>query len=763
MNKQELARRLMATFLDELDEQLRVLNTDLLALESDTTNAERLRSVFRVAHTLKGAARAVDARAIEGACHALESLLSAVRAGTASLGANEFDLLFRTADALADAGLRLRAGLTLADSPIAAFRVTLANAAADGDAEDGRVVGPRSTPARDAIAPSNMAAETAPPAESVSTSEIERGNLDGLADQGTRSEQALRVGADKLDALFAGIGELTIATGRILNGTAQLEAIHESMEGTLSQWRRTARRLRRNVPPSTGSPESDLLAETEEQLERLSRRVTRLAASAVRDARTLRHGTEQVSDLVRSLRLRPFADVCEALPRVARDVAAASGKDVQLLLTGTDVDADRAVLDGIREAVLHLVRNAVDHGIEQPAVRTGAGKPARGTVTVGASLRGDRLLVSVSDDGGGIDSAALRDSLARAGRDVGAGAAELKTALLRGGVSTRAEASAFSGRGVGIDLARAAVTRMGGRLDVTWQAGKGTDFTLECPLTLARIRAVMAVVGSQTFALPTAHVERLLRLPRADIRRVEGRDVFSAPHQHAHALVPIVSLAQVLGPPLVDRPVADRACLALLEVGGERLGVLVDELLGEQELIVRALPAAQSLSVHLSGAALLPDGGVALVLDAGSLVLAGLERRGEAIAESAPRHRPTVLVVDDSLTTRTLERSVLEAAGYTVLTAVDGVDGWRMVEETGCDLVVSDVEMPRMDGFGLCEAIRASERHRALPVILVTALESPEHRARGLSVGADAYIGKSGFDQATLVDTVEQLLGPVAA
>jgi two-component system chemotaxis sensor kinase CheA len=757
VNKQELAHRLMATFLDELDEQLGVLNADVLALESDPTDADRLRSVFRVAHTLKGAARAVDALAIEGACHALESLLSAVRAGTASLGSKEFERLFGTADALADAGLRLRAGQTLAGSPIVALAVPIAAPTAIGV--------PVSTPdARPtAVAGREVGEPVIPPPTPADEAIDVVHSVGEIPDQRTRSERALRVGADKLDALFAGVGELTIASACVSSGSSELEAIHESMEAALSQWRHAARRLRRQAEPATHSPDYELLAETGEQFERLARRLTRLAADAVRDARTLRHGTEGVSDLVRSLRMRPFADICEALPRVARDVAAASGKEVHLRLTGTDVDADRAVLDGIREAVLHLVRNAVDHGIEQPSVRTGAGKPRPGTVTVGASLRGDRLIVSVSDDGGGIDADAMRHSLARAGRVVGSGALDLKMALLRGGVSTRTEASAFSGRGVGIDVARAAVMRMGGRLDVRWEAGIGTSFTLECPLTLARIRAVMTIVGSQTFALPTAHVERLVRLPRADIRHVDGRDVFSAPHAQAHSLVPIVSMAKLLGPPLVDRPLADHACVALLDVGGERLGIIVDELRGEQELIVRALPASQSLPVHLSGAALLPAGGIALVLDASSLVFMGLARRGEAPVASAPRHRPTVLVVDDSLTTRTLERSVLEAAGYTVLTAVDGADGWRLVEEAGCDLVVSDVEMPRMDGFALCEAIRASERHRMLPVILVTALESPEHHARGLAAGADAYIGKSGFDQATLLDTVEQLLGPVVA
>jgi two-component system chemotaxis sensor kinase CheA len=228
-----------------------------------------------------------------------------------------------------------------------------------------------------------------------------------------------------------------------------------------------------------------------------------------------------------------------------------------------------------------------------------------------------------------------------------------------------------------------------------------------------------------------------------------------------------MSLARLLGPPLAQTFVADPLSVIVLSVGGERLAVVVDTLLGEEELFVRALPGRRSLSPQVSGAAVLASGGVALLLDAGALLKAARPMRGETHELSAPpvdpTRRPTVLIVDDSLTTRTLERSVLEAAGYAVKTAVDGVDGWRVIDEEGCDLVVADVEMPRMDGLALCEAIRASERHRALPVVLVTALESAAHRARGLAAGADAYIGKSSFDQRNLLDSVAQLLDPARA
>lgn len=747
-----LAERLLATFLDELEEQLRVLNAELLVLERDPSNADTLRSIFRVVHTLKGAARAVNLPPIEHACHALETLLAAARAGALTLGQEEFGLLFRAADALTDAGRRMREGEGLDDSPIAVLAATLADEKVTTGADPDRL----------SPLPLRAPVVNEPIAQTATDLPV---HAAPASDQpAERSESALRVRSDKLDALFAGVGALSVTSARIVDRGAQLDALDGAVSHSLLQWRRSVRRLRRRLPHGGDPLVLETIDAMEHTLGRLARQVSCLATDAARDGATLEHETQGVSESVRLLRMRPFGDACEALPRVARDVAAEAGKEVRLLVVGAEVEADRAVLDGIREPLVHLVRNAVDHGIELPAVRAQRGKPPQGTVTVSAALRGDRLIVTVADDGGGVDAGGLRASFARAGRAVGGGERELAAALLAGGVSSRTEASTISGRGVGLDVARAAVARLGGRLDVTWVEGQGATLFLETPLTLARLRAVTAEVGSQAVALPTAHVERLLRLPRADIRRVEGQDVFSAPNGDAHAVVPLATLARLLGPPLVDKPVADPASVIVLSVGGSRLGVIVDQLCEEQELIVRALPGRRAVSAHITGAAVLPNGRIALLLDVASLTAAahGARHVGPSIAieDAAAARRPTVLVVDDSLTTRTLERSVLEAAGYVVLTAVDGADGWRVIEDEGCDLVVADVEMPRMDGIALCEAIRASERHRSLPVVLVTALESPEHRARGLKAGADAYIGKSSFDRRNLLDTVAQLLDP---
>jgi two-component system, chemotaxis family, sensor kinase CheA len=508
------------------------------------------------------------------------------------------------------------------------------------------------------------------------------------------------VQADRLDALLSAVGELMIATGRIMGRHGRQDE----------------------------------------------------------DARRLDQATDTMADLVNELRLRPFADACEALPRAVRDVAAAGGKQVQLEIDGQDVEADRIVVDALREPLLHLVRNAVDHGIEDAAERQRRGKPPTGTVRVAAALEAGRLSVTVSDDGSGLDEDAVRQALRERGRAAPAGPRELAAALLHGGFSTRREASAISGRGVGLDIVRAAVERIGGTVDLRWQPGAGTQFTLDCPPTPASIRALLVRVGPHTLAIPTVHVDRLRRVPSDELRSAEGRTVLPT----GDGPVPVHALAALLGPPFEARPLAGAATVVLASAANRRAALVVDEVLDEDEIVVRPLDTARAAVPLAAGAAILPSGHVALVLAMGALLVAAVQAGttiAPEVAGAPERPRRRVLVADDSITTRTLEQSVLEAAGYDVVTAVDGEDAWSRLDGEGADLVVADVEMPRMDGFALCRRIRASSRFAELPIVLVTGLESAADRARGLEAGADAYIVKSSFDQATLLDVVQQLTG----
>jgi two-component system chemotaxis sensor kinase CheA len=572
-------------------------------------------------------------------------------------------------------------------------------------------------------------------------------------------ETGLRVGQDRIDALFAASNRLLILAGQVRAQPDAVEEIHDASARAATAWQRLRRELVASAEARGAQIDRDLTA-LDDAMDTVRRRSVALLGEAMRGSRDLDRVSGDVSRGVRELRMRPFADAIAELPRLARDVAAETQKEVRVEMRGESVQADRTVLAQLREALMHLVRNAIDHGIESPAARRARGKSPEGMIQVAAALIGDRIVVTVRDDGAGLDVQAIRRRLAEREVDVPEDDRAVANMLFLGGVSTRGSATAISGRGVGLDAVRAAMERVRGSVSVEWVPGEGTTFTLEAPLTLATVRVILTRVSGIQLAIPAAYISRLIRIQRSRLRIVEGR----AAIETEGAPAPVVSAAAILGPPLVDRLPEGAATLALVQVGERRVALRVDELIEESEVVVRPIRAHGRVAVpHLSGAALLAGGSVALVLNVPAAIATALGLPGEPGAIAEPRAeqatRRRVLVVDDSITTRTLESSVLEAAGYEVLTAVDGADGWRLLQERGADLVVSDVEMPRMDGIQLTEAMRAAPRFRETPIILVTGLESAEHRSRGLEAGADAYLGKSSFEQEGLLETVRELLG----
>jgi two-component system chemotaxis sensor kinase CheA len=703
-----LAARLRAMFVDELEDQVTEANRHLLALEREPNDAEELRSLFRVMHTLKGAARAANVLELERLCHRLEAMLAGARDAGRALEAGEIETLFAGVDQLTETGERLR-----------------------GE------VGPSGA--------ASSASET-PGSDSGARADVPR-------------EGGVRVGQDRIDTLFAASNRLLILGAQIGEQPPELEALFEESGRASMAWQRVKRQLLALVEGGEHGLDRDVAA-LDDALALVRRTSSSLLGTSMRMARDLGRVADDVTRGVRELRMRPFADAVADLPRVARDVAAATQKQVRLEIEGETVQADRAVLAQLHEALLHLVRNAVDHGIETPAVRRARGKDAEGLIRVAAALIGDRIVVSVRDDGAGLDIPAIRRLLIARGIEASKDDRALARQLFLGGLSTREAATAISGRGVGLDAVRAAAERIRGSVDIDWMAGRGTTFTIDAPLTLATVRAVLTRIGGVHVAIPTAFVSRLVRIPREQMKVVEGRLAISTATGPAF----VVSVASILGPPVTDRAAEGAVPLVLVQVGERRVALRVDELLEEAEVVVRPIRAHGRVAVpHISGAAMLASGAVTLVLNVTAATATALGLGGElpAFAEARPSEAPRrrILVVDDSITTRTLESSVLEAAGYEVLTAVDGADGWRLLQERGADLVVSDVEMPRMDGLQLTEAMRASNRFRETPVILITALESSEHRARGLEVGADAYLGKSSFEQEGLLNTVRELIG----
>jgi two-component system chemotaxis sensor kinase CheA len=809
MDKTKLIQRLMATFLDELQEHVRALNQDLLALEKDPSGeerAQRFKALFRTVHSLKGAARSVNVTLIESACHRLEELLTAARDGRAAFTPDLFALLFTTADGFEEAAMRLREQHDLSGGPLAALLPRL----------DAAVGLPKP-----AAATKPPAADPLPPQSPVTLSPCQPATLPSAADAPPASA-SVRVQAERLDTLLARTGELLVARRRVearLNDLAAMQGFIDQWQAEwqpVHQWIESLRRRHEREPEpgrtttnGTSGPwprrAASALHQVRDHLRRLANDLERLAAGMTADVRFLGQTTGPLGDEVRRVRLLPFAEACQGLDRMVRDLAQSVGKEVELVIEGGTVEMDRSVLEGLKDPLRHLVRNAVDHGIEPPDRRRTAGKPAQARVTVSAALRGAQVDVVVGDDGQGLDLDALREQARRHQLPEPVDEAEVARLIFLPGLSTARLITDVSGRGVGMDVVKSKVEALHGSVDLVTTAGAGTCFTLTVPLTLTTLRAVLVAAAGQIYALAGTNVHKLVRTRSGDLRSIAGRQVLTL----GGPPLALASLAEVLGhktsglatkPPgargshldsasaaepgaMLSRPVLGRASseispgrenmpsrfeepllsVVIVTAGDRRMAIVVDEFLAEQEIMVKNLgPRVRHLR-HVSGATLLPSGRIALVLNAAHLVRTALGRPlapapMPAPGEAASAVRKRLLVADDSVTTRTLEKSILEAAGYEVATAPDGQAAWQLLQDQPFDLLVSDVEMPRMDGFALATAVRASPALRDLPVILVTARDSESDKARGIEVGADAYLVKSAFDQKNLLETVAQLL-----
>jgi two-component system chemotaxis sensor kinase CheA len=567
-------------------------------------------------------------------------------------------------------------------------------------------------------------------------------------------------------------GELLVVRRRAAARDADVARLLDVAKHWEAEWRlveRTTRRTsRRNsngdsASPAAGSPpvsSTDVLEHTGENLQRLTRQLDGLTASLRADRKALDQVAEPLEAEVLRSRMMPFAEACEGLERAVRDVAQGAGKDVDLNIEGGEIEIDRSVLEDIKNPLLHLVRNAVDHGIESSAARVAAGKPLRGTITISAALRNGRVEIVVADDGRGLDLEAIRQQARKRDLTVPADDQEVARLVFAPGFSTASIITTLSGRGVGLDVVKTGVEARRGRVDVAFEVGRGTRFVIVVPLTLTRLRTLLVRAGGQIYAFDSADVRNLLRVGTDRLRMMEGRDVLT----FDGSPVPVFPLTEILGQPTHEVPrVAGKVPVVVLGTASERAAFSVDELLAEQEVVIKDLGPRLRGVRNVVGATILATGRIALILDAADLMAKALgnapsQALSVALAEQPTEAKKRLLVVDDSVTTRTLVKTILDAEGYSVTAAADGMEAWQILQEKGADLVVSDVEMPRMDGFALTEAIRGSARLRDLPVILMTALETEKDRLHGMEAGATAYLLKSAFDQTNLVQAIRQIL-----
>ncbi|MCY1034439.1 response regulator [Corallococcus sp. BB11-1] len=572
--------------------------------------------------------------------------------------------------------------------------------------------------------------------------------------RGGAVDRAVRVSVKTLDSLALQVEHLVAGRAQQGRRTEGYRALTDQAHEVLLHLERVASQL----ALSGGGTALEQLRTGVNLMRQMQKRLLEQAKEAHRDGEQHALVAQVVRDDLRDLRMVPASQVLEPLRRTVRETASRLGKEVVLELGGTDVRLDRRIVDALKDPLVHLVRNAIDHGLEMPAARRAAGKPDSGRLTVRVEARGTRIGVIVEDDGAGLDPVRVRATAVRRGLMNQEAADKLTDAqaarlIFQPGFSTRDEVTSTSGRGVGLDVVLATAQRLQGSADVEYTPGKGTRFIVDLPLTLAAALGLLVRTGNTITAIPSDTVKRVLRLDRDDIGTVAGRVVARLDGEQ----LTFLTLSEAIGLPRLELALESgrRQTAVLLALGDERVLYAIDEVVGQQELVVRALGKHLQGVPHLAGAAVLDDGRVVPVLNALELLRAAKPDMRSAVGETK---MPRILVCDDSLTTRFAMKSLLEIAGYPVVTAADGEEAWSVLDRVHCQLVVSDWQMPRLDGVGLARRMKRHPMFRRTPIILVTSLDSQEDRMEGLEAGADGYLVKREVERGKLLDLVRQLL-----
>lgn len=582
----------------------------------------------------------------------------------------------------------------------------------------------------------------------------------------------VRVETERLDDLMRQTGELNVTRVRIARRVHDLENLLQEWEGCLREAALHGRALGELARGrGTSADRAAVLAERlHASLEQAAVRLRRLNESAQEDYARLQFVTDELEDSIRSIRLLPLSTVFTLFHRTVRDIGREQGKEVQLAVEGGETAADKRILEEIKDPLMHLIRNAVDHGVETPEDREKVGKPRSATIRLRAYSRANLVVIEVSDDGRGVDLDAIRRTALRRKICTEAELATMTSAqvqmlIFAPGFSTRTIITDISGRGVGMDVVRNNVERLKGSIRLDSRPGAGCTVRLELPVTLSTTHVLIAEVAGRSYAVPVDYVEITRLVSPREIFAMEGRDTL----MHEGAPISVARLEHLLELPEPARRPGDQAdrgvprhqpCMILVS-GEDRFGVLVDQMLDEQEVVLKPLGSLLKRVRNVSGATILGTGEVCIVLNPADLARTVRRMKAQSVIKtSTPEAGPvrTLLLADDSITTRTQEKRILESAGYRVVTAVDGLDAWNKLQTGRFDGVVSDVEMPNMTGLQFTARLRQEAVFRDLPVILVTSLSSDEDRRRGIEVGANAYLTKPTFDQRVLLETLERLI-----
>lgn len=786
IHEEEFLKKLRKTFRAEADDHIRVISAGLIELEKlpePVHGKETIEVIFRESHSLKGAARAVGQVEIEMICRSLENIFAGLKRNAFALSQNMFDPLLQATDLLsqlshalehppsAEEMARTKAG---AESVVAKLETLLHGNDSSGSAE--KVTPGIHAPLKSIVADSmtGQAGQTvsqvpvAPPVHEKS-----------------RVAETIRIPEKKLDAILRQTEELISMR---LSMTESVQKI-QNLAATLEQWRRDWSRISGSVrirerelqrswaeeKDSPGNPSRrthttrilDYLWRNEHFIKSMEREIADLDKTGRQDHYNLGLMTERLQEEVKKLLLFPFSSILEAFPKIVRDLSRDRGKQIDLEVRGGFIEIDKRILEFIKDPLMHLVRNCVDHGIETPEIRKMCNKNPRGTITIAISHPdSSNVEIVVSDDGAGIDTGVLKTTAINKGLISAEEAALMSedqalSLILQSGFTTAELITDISGRGLGMAILREKVENLGGIIRIETNPGTGAAFRILIPVAFSSIHGIFIRLAGEIYIFPSALVERVCRVGSDEIRTAANKECITLDDK----TVPVVRLAGMLQVPNRQEEIAENQRflnLVVIAHGDNRTAYLVDEISGSQDVLVKVLGKQIPRVEFISAVTILGSGSIVPILNVYDLVRAS-DSPASRITQALPVHssstvKPAVLVAEDSITSRTLLKNILEGAGYDVTTAVDGFDAFSKLRARQYNILISDVDMPRMSGFDLIAKIRADKKLADIPAILVTSLGSREDRERGIDVGANAYIVKSGFEQNDLLEAIRQLI-----
>jgi len=761
-------------FRTEIDGQVQTLTNGLIALEQDPQSDDYIESLMRASHSIKGAARMVDIGAVVRLSHVMEDCFVAAQKGEVRLDSQDIDCLLKGVDMISSIArsdddvigrwenehAEELDGLVSSLSSILT-KSTHNSAALSTDNEEitaGQVIAVDSVDFDESGLVNEQFAAT--------DVQSQRRSADmELHTKTVGKSRVLRVSADRMDRLLGLAGEAVIES----------RWLHPYLEAMLRQKRfqyelvTELDKLKDMLTNLNVGGYSDFILAGMQQkiIEHREQFSERLAELEHFDHRSSNLASRMHHEVIAS-RMRPFSDGIEGFQRMVRDVARSLCKDAKLEISGLTTQVDRDVLEMIKTPLNHLLRNAVDHGIEMPEERKKAGKSPCGTIRIEAIHRAGMLSVSVTDDGKGVDLDRLRQKILDKGlanKDMVSmmSDVELMDFMFLPGFSTRDDVTEISGRGVGLDVVHDAVKEMRGVVTATSKIGKGVRFHLQLPLTLSVVRTLLVEIGGECYAFPLSRIDHILKFPKNNVELLEDRQFITWNDKH-YGLVVASQLFEL------DQVEYDDDCLSIIIISDRQsqYGVIVDRFLGERELAVQVIDSRLGKVQDISVAALLDDGTPTLIIDIDDLVrsidnlVSGgrINKHEDNLGRSRrARARKRILVIDDSITVREVQRNLLETYGYEVDVAIDGMDGWNAVRSSNYELVITDVDMPRMNGIELVQLIKQDTKLKDLPVMIVSYKDQEDDRRKGLEAGADYYLTKGSFHDESLRDAVIDLIG----